>query len=303
MLIDVAFLITGCGLLYFGGDWLVDGIVGLARGSRIPPVLVAFVVMGFGTSAPELFVAVNATVTGTPDVAVGNVVGSNIANLLLVLGLTTLIAPLAIDKRILYMDGGAMLVAALALWAIMADGVVSRTDAFLLIGAMVSYIVLRFFTIGETEDDAPTDVQSLSGALVIGALALLALPLGAHLFVDGAIGIATSFGVSEAIIGLTVVAIGTSLPEMAACFVAALRREGNLILGGILGSNVFNGTIVIGAAALASPILIAPIFLSFWLLGMIGATILTLVFLRINFCLNRPEALVMLACYAVLFLI
>ncbi len=176
MIWDIAFLCAGCGLLYFGGDWLVDGILGLAHGTRLPPVLIAFVAMEFGTSAPELFVAIKAVLAGTPDVAVGNVIGSNIVNLLLVLALT-----------------------ALALWGFMADGTVSRLDGLVLILAMLVYVAFRFMKIDDPDDDVPAEGAAASRSVAIAALALVALPVGAHLFVGGAVGVAGFLGVSKAL--------------------------------------------------------------------------------------------------------
>ncbi|MBY5934768.1 calcium/sodium antiporter [Tateyamaria omphalii] len=299
---DLLFLVMGGTLLFYGGDWLIDGIERLAAEFRIPPVIVAFVVMGFGTSAPELFVAVQAMLAAAPDVAVGNVVGSNIANLLLVLALAALIAPVATASDILRIDGCAMLLAALSFGIIAYDAVVSRTDAAMLIVGMTIYLLLRWHSLDDQDSAEPDGTGGLTGAMGWCIAALVALPFGAHLFINAAIGLAGSLGMSEALIGLTAVAIGTSLPEMAACVAAALRRQPDLILGGILGSNVFNGTIVLGSAALVSPVLIADTFIAFWIPIMIGASLVSLIFLRTGFVLSRQEASVMLFGYAVIFL-
>lgn len=290
MVLDILFLSIGGTLLFCGGDWLVDGIEGLAMRYRVPSVLVAFVVMGFGTSAPELFVAVQATLAGAPDIAMGNIVGSNIANLLLVLAVTALIMPLAIDRNVLRIDGGAMLLSALALGVTAADGAVSRSDALMLILGMLGYLLFRYRTLpanAAVEDDP---ARGHSASIFKCVVALIALPVGAHLFIDGAVGIAELVGVSETIIGLTVVALGTSLPEMASCVAAALRRNSDMVLGGILGSNVFNGTVVMGSAALAVPLTVSPDFTGFWIPVMLAGSVMTLIFLRSGFVLSRREA-------------
>lgn len=303
MALDLVVLALGGGLLFYGGDWLVEGIERLAGRLRIPTVIVALVVMGFGTSAPELFVAVNAMVVPSPDVAMGNVVGSNIANLLLVLAITALVAPLAIDRDVLRIDGSAMLAGALAVGAVAMDGVVSRVEAALLICGMLGYLALRWRSLTESEDADGDANERGSRAISLCLVALIALPLGAHFFVGGAIGLARHIGVSEALIGLTVVALGTSLPEMASCIAAAMRRRSEMILGGILGSNVFNGTIVLGGAAVVAPIVAAESFVVFWIPAMLFASLASLIFLRTGFTLTRREASLMIVCYTAIFMI
>jgi cation:H+ antiporter len=299
--VDLLFLVLGGALLFYGGDWLVAGIERLAEGLRVPPVILAFVVMGFGTSAPELFVAVQAMLASAPDIAMGNVVGSNIANLLLVLAIAALIAPIAIDADVLRIDGGAMLAGAVVLGVVVADGVVSRIDAAMLFLGMLVYLGARWRTLEPTGDADGFQNGGWKGAAVWCGVALIALPTGAHLFIEGAIGVAHSLGASEALIGLTVVAVGTSLPEMASCFAAAMRRQSGIILGGILGSNVFNGTIVLGAAGLVAPVAVADEFVVFWIPVAIAASIASLVFLRTGFFLSRREAMIMLVGYAAIF--
>lgn len=299
--LDILFLLIGGGLLFYGGDWLVDGIADLAEGLGVPPVLLAFVVMGFGTSAPELFVAVDAILADAPDIAMGNVVGSNIANLLLVLAIAALIAPLAIDGDVLRIDGGAMLAGAIALGLVALDGVVSRIDAALLVLGMLIYLGMRWRTLPPSDD---AECGPSGGWLVAAGkccVALIALPAGAHLFIEGAIGVAARLGAPEALIGLTVVAVGTSLPEMASCFAAAMRRQSGMIIGGILGSNVFNGTIVLGAAALVAPVAVADEFIVFWIPIALAASVASLVFLRTGFFLSRREAMIMLVAYVAIF--
>lgn len=301
MVAEIALLGLGCSLLFFGGDWIVDGISGLAGHLRIPPVIVAFVVMGFGTSAPELFVALNAMLVSSPDIVMGNVVGSNVANLLLVLALTALIAPLSIDRTVLHVDGSAMLVGAVALAGVAVDGTVSRGDAALLLLGMAIYLALRWKNLPDASD-APDQVsETMRKSVFLCTAALVALPFGAYLFIDGAIGIAVRFGVSEGLIGLTVVALGTSLPELAACIAATLRRQSDMILGGILGSNVFNATVVLGGAALVAPVVVNVSFLTFWIPAMIAASLVTLAFLRTEFLLSRREASIMLVGYLAVF--
>lgn len=298
---DLLFLAIGGVLLFLGGDWLVAGIERLAEGLRVPPVILAFVVMGFGTSAPELFVAVQAMLTSAPDIATGNVVGSNIANLLLVLAIAALIAPIEIDADVLRIDGGAMLAGAFALGLVAMDGVVSRIEAGMLFLGMLAYLGTRWRTLASTGEADGFQKGGWMGAAAWCGVALIALPTGAHLFIEGAIGIAARLGASEALIGLTVVAVGTSLPEMASCFAAAIRRQSGVILGGILGSKVFNGTVVLAAAAIVAPVAVADDLIVFWIPVAIAASVATLVFLRTGFFLSRREAMIMLVGYAAIF--
>lgn len=302
MLVDILLIAGGGALLYFGGNWLVDGVSGLALCLRVPPVMVALLVVGFGTSAPELVVAINAMLAGSPGIALGNVIGSNIANLLLVLALAALVTPIIIDRHILHFDGAAMVIAALALWLAAYDGTLSRLDAGLLFLGMLAYLGFRWRSLAEEAelDLAQTGMLQTLGLTVA---ALIALPVGAHVFVGGAAQMAAKLGVPEAIIGLTVVAIGTSLPEIATCLAAAIRKQVDTLLGGVLGSNVFNSSVVVAGASLVGAIPVATAFQSFWLPVMIGASILTILFLRTGFRLSRLEATVMLALYGGIFLI
>lgn len=302
MLLDLLLVAAGCALLFFGGDWLVDSVCNLAKRLCVSPIIVALVVMGFGTSAPELVVAIKAMLADAPDIAMGNALGSNLANLFLVLALCALVSPIAVNPDTLRYDGSAMLGAALALWLASYDGTITRLDAGLLILTVFVYMGLRWRSLA---DDAATDLsqEGLLHTLSILLAALVALPVGAHVFVAGAANIAATLGISEALIGLTVVAIGTSLPEIAACLAAALRKEAEIVLGGILGSNVFNSTIVIAGSAAVGAIPVAAVFQTFWIPAMVGASLVTFLFLRTGFRLSRLEAMAMLALYGGVFLV
>lgn len=300
MTFDIALLLVGGALLFYGGDWLVDGAKAIADRLRVSPMLVAIVLMGFGTSAPELFLSVDAVLADRHAIAVGNVVGSNIANLLLVLALTAVLSPVAVAQGTLRTDGAAMLLATVAFAFVAVDGLITLLDGAILILGMIAYLVLRCRTDCGC-DDTGLPLPVMKSSLLVGA-GIVALPSGAHAFVEGAAGLAASIGVSEAVIGMTVVAIGTSLPELAACVVAALKRQADMALGNILGSNVFNSTIVIGAAAFAGPVEVAGVFIDRGLWIMIAATVVTLVLLRTDRQLDRREGMAMLAAYLALVL-
>lgn len=297
MLENISYLLIGGLLLYFGGDWIVDGARSLAEKMRISPLLVSMVLIGFGTSAPELFVGIKAVSNGHFDIAMGNVVGSNIANLLLVLALTAVITPIATTRRLLWVDGGAALAATMGFILATLDGEVSRTEACLMIAALFAFVIYRLKNDDAGEGDDEDELFDTPKAIVLTILGLIALPVGAHLFVIGAVGSATYMGVPEAVIGLTVVAIGTSLPEMAACLSAAAKKQKDMAIGNILGSNVFNSTIVVGGASLVVPMQVADRFLTSDLWMMLLVTLVTLYMMRTSFQLSRIEGGLMLAAY------
>jgi len=298
MLYHLSYLLVGGVLLYFGGDWIVDGARSLAERMRVSRLLISMVLIGFGTSAPELFVGIKAVTNGHFDIAMGNVVGSNIANLLLVLAVTALIAPIATTRRLLWVDGGAALVGTVAFILVCLDGVVSRSEAVVLIAALLVFVFFRIRSDVAGDDESEVDLHAMPKALMLAGLGLVALPVGAHLFVIGAVGSATYMGVSEAVIGLTVVAIGTSLPEMAACLCAAAKNRGEMAIGNILGSNVFNATVVVGGASLVEPMLVSERFLASDLWLMLAVTVAALFFMRTAFQLSRLEGGIMLGVYA-----
>lgn len=297
MLFHMSHLLIGGVLLYFGGDWIVDGARSLAVRMRISPMLVSMVLIGFGTSAPELFVGIKAVNNGHFDIAMGNVIGSNIANLLLVLALTALITPIATTRRILWVDGGAALAATFGFILVCLDGEISRIEAIVLIAALLVFVFYRLKADVIEDDDESDELFDMPKAGLLAVLGLIALPVGAHLFVVGAVGSATYMGVPEAVIGLTVVAIGTSLPEMAACLSAAAKKQRDMAIGNILGSNVFNSTVVVGGASLFVPMQVSERFLASDLWLMLAFTLVALILMRTAFQLSRIEGGLMLAAY------
>ncbi len=308
MLTDVGFLLAGAALLYLGGDWLVDGARGLAARFGVSPLFVGIVIMGFGTSAPEIVVTVDAALTGSHDVAIGNVVGSNIANLCLILAITAMLSPVMANPTIIRFDGPAMVLATFAFAALALDGQVGRLDALVLMAAAFGYFWLRLHgdrsrdrSAEELDGAADMPAMRAAGLAVVG---IIALPCGAHVFLDGAVGVAVLLGVSEAIIGVSLVALGTSLPELTACVMAARKNRGDMALGNVLGSNVFNSTIVIGIAATTAPIQVSAVFAEKGLWLMIATSLAAIVFLRTGYVLSRREGGVMLAGYgAILYLL
>lgn len=297
---DALFVLLGLVGLFVGGEFLVRGSVAVARGFGISPLLIGLTVVGFGTSTPELLVSVDAALRGLPDIALGNVVGSNIANILLIVGASALLWPITLNGNFPKRDLVTMLVAALLLLPLFALGAVGRVAGMVLVGGLVIYLVLAFRGArGEQEVQpeygAAMPLWVAGGLVVVGLLALL---VGARLLIDGAIAIARDFGLSEAFIGLTIVAVGTSLPELATSLVAALRRQSDIAIGNVVGSNIFNILGILGATAIIAPIPVAARFLAFDLPVMLVASLLLAGLLLFRWSLGRPVGLLMLVAYA-----
>ena len=259
MTLHLLFLALGGAGLYFGAEWLVKGASGLARAMGVSPLAVGLTVVAYGTSMPELMVSLVAAFEGKSALALGNVVGSNIANMGLILGITAIISPPNVQGGLMRRELPAVMLSAAALPLLLRDGVIGRLDgALLLLGAAwFTRIALRAVTPKDAprhSESAPPPQQgrlALMGFVVVGLAVLLG---GGKLFVDGAVGIALRVGMSERVVGLTVVAIGTSLPELAASLVAALRGHSELAVGNVLGSNIFNVLLILGVTALAHPV-------------------------------------------------
>lgn len=262
----IVFVALGLALLMFGADRFVDGAAALAANFGVPPMLIGLTVVGFATSAPELLVAATASFAGNPSIAIGNAVGSNIANIGLVIGVTALVMPLAVHSQVLKQEFPIMFVAMLgALWLFL-DGHLSRSDGVYLVAGLLLMMVLtswlgmaahRRGETGKVDNLAIPEpkipVMSTQRALALSVIGLVCLVFGSDRLVVGAIFIATHFGVSDLVIGLTIVAVGTSLPELAASVASALKGESDIALGNVIGSNMFNILGVTAAPALILP--------------------------------------------------
>jgi cation:H+ antiporter len=297
--LDYLYVLAGLIGLFFGGEALVRGSVGIARRMAISPLLIGLTVVGFGTSTPELLVSLEAAWRGVPDIALGNIIGSNIANILLIVGLSALICPIPVVGATLRRDTGFMMVAALALVPIFAWGWVGRPAGLALVLFLVIYLVRAFRHPGEAAapDDCATPLASpvISAIWVVGGL--VALMLGARFLMDGAVSIARGYGISEAFIGLTIVALGTSLPELATSLIAAFRRQPEIAIGNIIGSNIFNVLGILGLTAIITPVPVAPRFLTFDLPVMLMASLALTALLLVRPVVGRGVGCVMLAGY------
>ncbi|SEM96985.1 cation:H+ antiporter [Roseovarius tolerans] len=295
--LDYLYLLAGLAGLLIGGEALVRGSVGIARRLAMPPLLIGLTVVGFGTSTPELLVSVDAAWRGVPDIALGNVLGSNIANILLIVGISALVWPIRVQGRALSRDLGVMLAAALTLVPIFALGQMGRPAGLILFAGLVAYLVWAYRQPGEAAPDLPGAAGSglMSALTVLGGL--IALMLGARFLVDGAVSIARGYGISEAFIGLTIVAVGTSLPELATSLIAALRRQSEIAIGNIVGSNIFNILGILGVTAVIAPIPVAGRFLAFDLPVMIAVSLLLAGLLLMRPVIGRGVGALMLAGY------
>lgn len=299
--LDYIYVFAGLIGLFLGGEALVRGSVGIARRMAISPLLIGLTVVGFGTSTPELLVSVDAALRGVPDIAVGNIVGSNIANILLIVGLTSMVWPIVVSGATLRRDTAVMVAAAVALVPIFALGEIGRLTGVLLVTALLGYLVWAYLHSSEAdaEDvDASAPVSMPISALwIVGGL--VALMFGARFLVDGSVSIARGFGISEAFIGLTIVAVGTSLPELATSVIAAFRRQSEIAIGNVVGSNIFNVFGILGITAVITPIPVADRFLTFDLPIMIAVSLVLTALLLTRPVLGRGVGLAGLAGYAV----
>lgn len=270
--IAVLAIIAGLGVLVLGGEWLVRGASALAARFHIPPLIIGLTVVAFGTSAPELGVSLQAAYAGAADVAVGNIVGSNIFNVLFILGASAMISPLVVSSQLVRFDVPLMIAVSVLSWALARDGVISRLDGAILFAVLVGYILIciRFagreskavreeFAAQYPSDDDVTDTGEVVYAggpvwrsllLIVVGLALLGL--GSKWLVDGAVNIATWWGVSQLVIGLTIVAAGTSLPEVVTSIVATVRGQRDIAVGNVVGSNIFNLSCVLGLSGIVA---------------------------------------------------
>ncbi|MBK7583394.1 MAG: calcium/sodium antiporter [Myxococcales bacterium] len=299
----VLFLALGGLGLYLGAEWLVKGASGLARTMGVSPLAVGLTVVAYGTSMPELAVSTVAAVNGRGALAIANIVGSNIANIGLILGLTAIISPPKVQTGLMRRELPLMMLSTAALPLLLWNGGIGRIEgALLLSGAlMFTWVTLRRVTPKDAPLHSEAEPEPREGKLVLALYAALGLGvlLGAgKLFVDGAVGLALRFGMSERVVGLTVVAVGTSLPELSASLVAALRGKSELAVGNVLGSNIFNVLLILGIAALVRPVAapLANMRLDFLVLGVL--TVVCAVSMRTARRIQRAEGALMVSIYA-----
>ncbi|MDR7026068.1 cation:H+ antiporter [Pseudomonas peli] len=310
-LMTFVYLIAGLVLLVAGAEVLVRGAAKLAAQFGIPPLIIGLTVVAFGTSAPETAVSVQAALDGSGDLAIGNVVGSNIANVLFILGLTALIAPLIVSRQLIRLDVPIMIGASLLTFALAWDGSLSKLDGAILFAGIVAYTAFLIISSRKQkslEDDEfskefglDEPVKPYAWAINLGLIivGLVLLVSGSNFLVEGAVTLARTLGISELVIGLTVVAVGTSLPELATSVLAAIKGERDIAVGNIVGSNIFNLLCVLGLASMVSPqaISVAANALAFDFPVMIAVAVACLPIFFAGYRINRWEGLLFLAYY------
>jgi cation:H+ antiporter len=300
------FVGVGVLLLLLGSEALLHGGIGLSKSLGLSPLLIGLVVVSAATSAPELSVALQSART-MPDIALGGVIGSNIINLLLILGLGALMRPLPSPPKIVFRDGGTMLAASLALVAIGWSGTITREIALVFLAGFVAYLVLSFVTewrrpsqLSATETRAHcrngARAPGLSLFLIIAGVA--ALFFGARCLIDGGIAVGAIYHLPQAMVGLTVVALATSVPELVITIVAFTRRHTDIAVGHLIASNVFNLLVVLGLTAVIHPLPVSPTFAHVDIYVMAGAAALLMPLMILSWRVSRPNGVFLILCYA-----
>jgi len=299
--VNILFFLGGLLGLVLGGEYLVRGAVALAQRVGLSPLVIGLTIVGFGTSTPELVTSVQAAMLGAPDIALGNIVGSNIANILLILGVAALIAPLAIERRSFARDGSVMLIATLLCLGVVLLGSVDRLAGVVCIAGLVGYLIFTFRTdrraAKEVSESAPEPVRmGLALLWLLGGLVLTIL--SARFLVTGAVALAQAVGLSEAVIGLTIVAVGTSMPELVTSVIAARRGQSDVALGNVVGSNIFNILGVLGVTAVIQPVGVAAQIATLDIWVMLAATLALIAFGWFGGRLTRGQGAVFVLAYA-----
>lgn len=306
---NVVLLAGGIGVLYFGADWLVRGAARMAASLGLSAIVVGLTVVSLGTSAPELAVSVLAAVRGDPDIAMGNVMGSNLANIGLILGVTALARPLTVTGRVVRREVPIMIVVTLLLYPLLMDGELSRLDGGVLLVILVAYLAIVFRTVDDEEPEVVVEFEEfarisehVSGGLRLRDVGLIAvgtvgLVVGGSSIVGSAEFIARELGISQLLISLSVIAVGTSLPELATSLVAALREESDIAVGNIIGSNVFNIAAVLGITSVVEPLAVADEVIGAYMPAVILMSLLAFPIAKRAYEIRRWEGAILLTAY------
>lgn len=304
-------LVAGFILLLLGGETMLKGAVGTAKQLKVSPLMIGIVLVGFGTSLPELVTCLQAALKGAPDIATGNIIGSNIANVLLIVGIAALLMPVDTPIGAFKRDNTALILTTLLFTVVCLSGTITRPVGAVFVLIVVLYVVVTYrLERGQTRDAEkkrqeeemeiaePTPQNLINGLLMaLGGIAIVLY--GAKLLVEGATDLARLAGISEAVIGLTIVAVGTSLPELATAVIAGLKKHGDISVGNIIGSNIFNLMGIAGTTALVTPLSLPEKILSTDLWIMAGTTILLVIMTLTGEKVSRREGGLLLGLYAV----
>jgi len=301
MLINSGLIFVGLFFLYYGGELLVTGSLRLAQSFKISPFIIGATVIGFGTSTPELAVSLMASLQDSGDLALGNVIGSNITNIGLVLGLTALIVPLTIEKQRFIDESPPLIITSLIIVVFAWNNYLGRTEGFIMICLLVIYLWRAFQTkekidLDLSEDHLFSEYGGSSFQTFLVILGIIMLILGANWMVEGATGIARKLGVSEWFIGVSIVALGTSLPELVSSLIAAKKGHGEMAIGNVFGSNIFNILMVIGTTSLIQPLSIGEKIYTD-LIYTTALTCLLLLLIRMENVVRKRDGIILIVCY------
>jgi len=304
--LNILILIVGLIILILGGDFLVKGSSSIALRLKISPLVVGLTIVAFGTSTPELLISIKSALSGSPDLAMGNVIGSNICNLALVLGISAIISPIFVQKNSLKIDWPMTMGSSLLLYLLVREGYVDSYEGILFISLLIIYIIfiiwksrkdIKTARVLEKEFDLPDTSNTLLKDLSYITLGSAGLYLGAEWFVGGAQDLATLMGIEERIIGITVLALGTSLPELVTSSVAAFKKETDLALGNLMGSNIFNILSILGITSIITEIRVNDVILNTDIIWMLGITLIVLPLMLTRRQIGRVDGIILLMIY------
>ena len=303
-------LVLGLATLIIGGEFLVKGAVGIAKKFHISSLVIGMTVISFGTSAPELIVSIKAALSNNPEIAIGNVIGSNIANIALVLGITVLIFPIVVDRNSKVLDWPMMMFASILFYLFAYDNIIQFWEGAILFGILISftsYLIINsrkktkqaIANTTEVTDEEAVAPKHFGLSLLYVGLGFVGLFFGAEWLLQSAIQIATDFGMSKSVIGITIVAFGTSVPELVTSSVAAFKKETDISIGNLIGSNIFNIMAVIGITAMVKPINVEENIINSDMIWMLAIALLLLPLMLIGKKLNRFKGLMLFATYII----
>ena len=302
ILIQILLLALGFTMLIKGADWFVDGASGIATKFGIPQLVIGLTIVAMGTSAPEAAVSISAAIGGSADITIGNIVGSNILNIFIILGISAVITTLAVASSTIKYETPFMILITILLLVLGLDGTIGLIDGIILIIAFIAYLTYLFIMAKNNKEEQPeTKQMAIWKAILFTIIGLALIILGSNVTVDAATAIAKAFGVSERFIGLTIVALGTSLPELFTSVSAARKHNADIAIGNIVGSNVFNILFVVGLSSVIIPVPFASNFIFDTIVAIIAAALLLVCCLKTK-SLKRPAGILMLICYAAYFI-
>lgn len=302
MAMYIFWLVLGLAVLIIGGDFLVKGAVGIAEKFKLSPLVIGMTVVSFGTSAPELIVSIQAALEGVPEIAIGNVVGSNIANIALVLAITVLIFPIVVERNSKMIDWPMMMFSSILFYIFALDNVIEFWEGVVLVTILIAFVIFLIRNSRKNNVLADDDFEAPSNPIMTYVYlfsGLIGLKFGADWLLEGAVGIAEGVGMSKKVIGVTIVAFGTSVPELVASAVAAYRKQTDISIGNLIGSNIFNILIVIGVTAIVKDTPVDESIISFDMIWMLAIALGVLPLMLIGKKMGRIHGLILLSAYLI----